>query len=334
MNKQEIQETDREATRAEKILALALTVFLLIGGLRMAWAIDSAFPYPDYMKLREQFISASLEQERIIIFNQKNEKLAALQNLQIEESTLRLQYETAREEYRTLLDRGIDDRLKKAQWEEARDKHEETRTAISAAEAALRDFQNNIVAPKEKVFAEAERLFHERLAQLTGQRNRQAGLALMIYALAGFVLTLWIFNLFRGKPRLSRYTVIGTSFLGFGALQMLIISYYIASPFLRDWLPTEWIVSLGGSILSIAGIIFLKNKFLSTEAVNNRRLWKKACPACGFPHPGNYCIRCGVAQKSSCASCGLLTNRFSPWCQECGSKQTRPPEDASRRSPR
>jgi hypothetical protein len=144
----------------------------------------------------------------------------------------------------------------------------------------------------------------------------------MAYALAGFALSLWVAGLFRTKPLLSRYAVIGTSFLGFGVLQMLVISYRVGYPFLRDLLPVEWIISLAGSGLSIAGIIFLKNTYLSAEAIRNRRLWKKACPGCGFPQPGSYCIRCGLAQKHHCSNCGLQTNKFSPWCEECGSKRS------------
>ena len=321
MERKELQETDREVTRAEKVLALALAVFLLIGGLRVAWAINAVFPYPDYMALREQFVPQIMQQEMVTLWNQKNEKLAELERLRVEEGILRLQYETAREEYRTLLDRGIDDSLKKARWEQARGSYEEAKAAISAAETTLRDFQDDILSPKETLFTEAEARFNEQHALLTGQRNLRAGVALMAYALFAFALAIWGFNLFRSKPLLSRYAVIGTSFMGFGALQLLVISYYIVYPFLQGLLPMEWIISLGGSSLSIAGIILLKNKFFSAEAVGNRRLWKQACPACGFPYPGNYCARCGVPQKRVCTSCGLLTSRFSPWCQECGNKQ-------------
>lgn len=320
MEKKELQETDREVTRAEKVLALALAVFLLIGGLRVAWAINAVFPYPDYMVLREQFVPQVMQQEMFTIWNQTSEKLGKLEWLRAEEGTLRLQYETAREEYRTLLDRGIDDSLKKTRWEQTRDSYEEAKTAISVAETTLQNFQDNI-SPKETLFTEAEARFNEQHSLLISQRNLWAGLALMAYALFVFALAIGGFNLFRSKPLLIRYAVIGTSFVGFGALQLLVVSYYIVSPILQGLLPMEWIISLGGSSLSIAGIILLKNKFFSAEAVGNRRLWKQACPACGFPYPGNYCARCGVSQKRVCTSCGLLISRFLPWCQECGNKQ-------------
>lgn len=319
--RKELQETDREVTRAEKILALALAVFLLIGGLRVALAINAVFPHPDYMVLREQFIPQVMQQEMVTLWNQKSEKLAELERLRVEKGSLRLQYETAREEYRTLLDRGIDDNLKKDRWEQARGSYEETKVIISAAETTLHDFQDDVLSPKETLFTETEARFNEQHALLTSQRNLWAGLALMFYALFVFALVIWAFNLFRNKPLLSRYAVIGTSFMGFGALQLLVISYNIVYPFLQGLLPMEWIISLGGSSLSIAGIILLKNKFFSAEVVGSRRLWKQSCPACGFPYPGNYCARCGVPQKRVCANCGLLTGRFLPWCQECGNKQ-------------
>jgi len=321
VSKKELQETEREVTRAEKVLAVALAVFLLVGGLRIAWAINDFFPHPDYLEIQRQFISESLAQEMGALWQQQNGKQAALQRLQEEESVLRLQYETAREEYRTLLDRGIDDAGKKAQWEQARSRMEQAQLAISAAEKAQHDFRTTILEPKEKVFRGAEERFQARLVQLMRQRNLRAGLGLMAYALLGFALSIWVFNVFRSKPFLSRYAVIGTSFLGFGVLQMLVVSFQVAHPFLQGVIPVEWIVSLGGSGISVAGIIFLKRKYLSTEAVRSRRLWKKACPICGFPKPGNCCNWCGVAQTTPCASCGLPTNSFSPYCQECGGKQ-------------
>jgi hypothetical protein len=317
----ELLEAEREVTRAEKVLALTLAIFLLIGGLRVAWAINGIFPYPDYMELRGQFVPAALEEDVNALLQREGEKLEALQRLREEESTLLSQYEIAREEYRTLLDRGIDDAVKKARWEQARASHEETLAAISAAETALQDFQANALGPKQQTLGEYHGRLETRFNQLTSRRNLQAGLALMVYALAGFALTLWIFNLFRSKPLLNRYGVIGTSFLLFGALQMLAITYYTGFPFLRDLLPIEWIISIAGSSLSIAGIVFLKNRYLSAEAVRNRRLWKKACPVCGFSQPGSYCIHCGAEQTHNCSRCGLPTNKFALWCRECGGKQ-------------
>ena len=321
MGKGELLETEREVTRAEKVLALALAIFLLIGGLRVAWAINGIFPYPDYMELHGQFVPAALEEEVNALLQREGEKQGALQRLREEESALRSQYEKAREEYRTMLDRGIDDADKKALWVQAREGHEEALAAISVAETTLQDFQASTLGPKQQALWENYGRLETRFNQLTSRRNLHAGLALMAYALAGFALALWIFNLFRSKPLLSRYAVIGTSFLLFGVLQMLAITYYTGFPFLRDLIPIEWIISIAGSGLSIAGIVFLKNRYLSTEAVRNRRLWKKACPICGYPQPGNHCIRCGAAQTQNCSHCGLLTSKFALWCRECGSKQ-------------
>ena len=321
MRKVELQETEREVTRAEKVLALALAIFLLIGGLRAAWSINHIFPYPDYMQMHRQFVPAALEEEVNALLRQENTKQAALQRLRDEESTLLAQYEIAREEYRTMLDRGIDDAAKKAMWEQARARHEETLAAISAAETVLRDFQADALQPKQHTLWEYHAQLETHFNQLTTRRNLYAGLALMAYALAGFALALWIFNLFRSKPVLSRYGVIGTSFLLFGVMQMLAITYYTGFPFLRDLIPVEWIISIAGSGLSIAGIVLLKNRYFSAEAVRNRRLWKKACPGCGYPQPGKFCIRCGGAQTQNCCHCGLPTNRYSLWCRECGGKQ-------------
>ncbi|NPV29571.1 MAG: hypothetical protein HPY58_07940 [Firmicutes bacterium] len=309
---------EREATRAEKILAFALAIFLLIGGVRIAIAVDRMFPRPDYMKIRQEFLPESTEQE-LSLLRQKEEELAgAVQMSREAEIKARLDYETAREEYRTLLDRGVDDPQKREAWEKARKAYDEARDRREEAEATLNNFQKKILEPKQKAYVRAERSFQEKLERLNRMRDLKSGGFSLAYALLAFALTFWIFNLFRANPRLARYAVIGTSFLGFGALQTLVIFFKIAYPFLHNVIPVEWAISLGGSIICIAALVYLKNKFFSGEAVSRRRLWRGLCPACGFPAPGAFCTWCGAAQLLKCPQCGEETNRHLPHCRGCG----------------
>jgi hypothetical protein len=83
----------------------------------------------------------------------------------------------------------------------------------------LQDFQADALWPKQQALGEYHGRLEARFNQLTSQRNLFAGLALMAYALAGFALALWFFNLFHSKPLLNRNGVIGTNFLLFGVMQ-------------------------------------------------------------------------------------------------------------------
>lgn len=310
--------TEHETTTAEKILAIALTIFLLIGGLRIAESINKAFPYPDYMQLREQYVTAKLESEYIQLQNKANELLMEVKRWSNIEETARLEYEKAREEYRTLLDKGIDDEVKKLEWEKARTNYEQAQEKRQKAEEESKNFQTEILAFKTKNYGEAEKNFQTEFSRRTNSRNFKAGISLLAYALLGFALSFFVYNFFRTRAKLSRYAVIGMSFLGFGAIQALIVSFRIAYPYLKDIIPVEGIISVGGSAISIAGIVYLKNRFFSLKAVQNRRLWRKACPICGFSDPGSFCPWCGTIQQVECPTCNKLTNKFLPYCQECG----------------
>lgn len=311
---------EREISRAEKILALALAVFLLIGGVRVAVAIDRAFPHPDYAKLRQEFELDRREQELAPLRAQESELAAALQKRREAETMARLDYETAREEYRTLLDRGIDDPGKRTQWEQSRKILEEAQAAREEAERRLEIFRVQTLGPKQQELARLEAQFQAVLTRLSRARDLKAGIACLVYALGAFALSCLVFNLFRRSPRLGRYAVIGTSVLGFGAVQALLVSFKIAYPFLRDVVPVEWVVSVGGSAVCVAALVYLKNRFLSAPVVRRRRLWKGACPACGFPGPGAFCPWCGADQTVTCPRCGRETSRFLPCCRACGGR--------------
>ncbi|MBT9130984.1 MAG: hypothetical protein DDT42_01366 [candidate division WS2 bacterium] len=309
-----------ETTTAEKILAIALTVFLLIGGLRLAGAIDRLFPHPNYTLIRQEHFPANLEAEFFTLQQKYHELRVEVQRYTDAEARARLDYEKAREEYRTLLDRGVDDPVKKLRWEQTRNQLEQVQKNIETAQTTLNNFRADLFAPKEIIFRAAEQKFQEDFNRQARTRNLKAGISLLIYALIMFILSFLIFNFFRTRSGLSRYALIGVSFLGFGALQALIVSFRIVYPYLIGIIPVEAIVSIGGSTISIAGIVYLKNRFFSSRAIRNRRLWKKVCPVCGFPDPGNHCSWCGSAQLVECPSCKKLTNEYLPRCRECGEK--------------
>ncbi len=314
------EKPEQDTTTAEKILAIALAVFLLIGGLRIAESINNFFVQPDYNLIRQQFFPAGFENEYFQLQTRSNELLMEIQRLKNIEENKRLDYEKAREEYRTILDKGIDDPIKKAFWEKSRDDYELSQKNRDTAETTLKTFQTEILNFKETTYRDYEKRFQEEYNRQTRSRNFKAGVSLLIYALVGFALSFLVYNFFRTRTGLSRYSVIGMSFLGFGALQALIVSFRIAYPYLRYIIPVEGIVSVGGTVISITGIVYLKNKFFSSKAVRNRRLWRRVCTVCGFPDPGNYCSWCGSEQLKECPKCKKLTNKFLPSCRECGEK--------------
>ncbi len=321
---------EKEVSRAEKILALALAVFLLVGGLRLAAGIEAAFPRPDLSGMYKALRLDEREREVSLIREKESELADALRQRQEAEARARLEYELAREEYRTFLDRGVDDPARRAQWEQKREAFEREKAAREKVERDLKTFQVRILEPKKRELERLQAQFDEEVARLNRARDLKAGAASLGYALGAFALSFLVFNFFRRSSVLRRYAVIGTSFLGFGAVQAFLVSLWIAYPFLVGAVPVEAIVSVGGSAVCVASLVYLKNRFFSAQAVRNRRLWKGACPACGFPAPGAFCPWCGAEQSVACPGCGTETGRFLPYCRACGRPLTQGDERFAR----
>lgn len=315
-----VEETQHEGevSRAEKILALALAVFLLVGGLRLAADIEAAFPPPDFSEARRALGLYERQQELNLLRKRESELADALRRHQEAEAKARLEYELAREEYRTFLARGVDDPARRARWEQKRAAFEREQAAREKAERDLETFRARILEPKEQELSRLEARLDAEERRAFRARNLKVGAACLAYALGVFALSFVLFNLLRRNPRLSRHAVIGTSVLGFGAAQFLVVSFMVARPFLAGVVPVEWIISAGGSAVCVAALVYLRNRLFSVPAVRRRRLWKGLCPACGFPAPGAFCPWCGAEQTAACPWCGQETGRFLPRCRACG----------------
>ncbi|MDI6632391.1 MAG: hypothetical protein QME13_08145 [Thermoanaerobacteraceae bacterium] len=315
---QEIQ-AEKEVSRVEKILALALCAFLLLGGLRLASNIDHSFPYPDYGQLEQKYAIGSIRQELDLLRAKERELAEAVAGLRESEVDARAKYEFAREEYRTLLERGTDDPLKREKWERSREALEAVQAQREQAEGTLKVFTQRVLAPKEKELNEAEQQRQEEWNRLSRIRDIKAGTACLGYTLGAFAAACFLFGFLQRNPRFNRFAIIGSSILGFAALQLLVVSLKIAYPFLRGVVPVEWVVSVGGSGICIIAIIYLRRRLFSVSLVKRRRLWKGECAVCGFSASGAFCAWCGTALQTPCPQCGQETGVFYPFCRVCGS---------------
>lgn len=220
------------------------------------------------------------------------------------EARARLDYETAREEYRPYLDRGIDDPDRRARWERSPGELEEAQAAREDAARRLEIFRTQILDPAQQELDRVEEQFRAELGRLRRIRDLKAGSACLGYAMSAFALTFALFNTFRRSPPPRRHAVIGTSLLGFGAAQALLVSLWIAYPFLADVVPVEAIVFVGGSG-GLRGSSGVPEKPHSLRSGGGEpAVVEGACPACGFPAPGAFCPWCGAEQTVACPRCG------------------------------
>lgn len=306
-----------ETTRAEKVLALGLVVFLLIGAF---WALGrlSELPRrPDYDAIRAQHGLDQVEQElrgrQAVVYRAEE----AVHTRQAERDAAQREYEFRREEYRTALNRGVDDPQLRARHEQARLAFERAQQNLELAEAVL-------AAARERL-EPVEREHQERWGAAQGAfdgAHRRYELALagvrFGFVVPAFLGSVWLWQ--RMRRRRSRHLIIGTATLAAGTILMISLAGQYAWRFLQD-LVTPFI-SLIGSAVSILAIIAIKRYVFSPERVVRARLRRHQCPHCGFPVPpgAGYarCPDCGGALHEACENCGAQRPVLAAHCPTCG----------------
>jgi hypothetical protein len=290
-----------EITSTEKLLALVLVVFFLIGGI---WAYsnlddvgDSAYRPPEvYFTPAEQ---AAVE--RSDAAEQRLDQAAARVDRARDELELR------REEYRTALDAG--------------------RTA-PALEAAYRAAQRELRASGRRQSAArsdaaaarpaAEQAFRRASAE-ADDATRQSELLTfalrLTLVLALLVVAYWL--LIRLRRTGSRYLPVAFALVAGGAILALVL----AGDYLTDYIDVE---ELGPLVLSVAGVAMTLAAFwwlqrYLARRLPERRVRRAECPFCGYPvRGGEHCEGCGRTVVSECASCQAPRRVGSPHCAACG----------------
>jgi hypothetical protein len=292
---------DIQTTATEKILAVILAIFFLIGGVwgygkldDLARSIQSA---PDtYLTASEQVAvdRASAAAGRVSAAEVANERaLAAL--------------ELAREAYRTELDAGRDSRELEQAYEGAQADLAASAVELEAARAELSAAQPAADAASRRAAdaAEADRRQAELLALL-------ARLALVLAVLGGgYALLL------RLQRVGSRYLPVAFSLIATAG----VLALALAGDYVTDYIDVQ---ELGPLVLSLAGIaltlaVFWWVQRLIARRVPARRVRKGECAACGYPlRGGEHCEGCGRPAVDECTSCHAPRRVGTAHCAACG----------------
>lgn len=293
---------DIETTRAEKVLALALAAFLLLGGLWIYFRVDDAVPGPAPY---EQVLAGRPGEARAIA--QHDRALELVVRAEVRSDGARSAVVDRREAYRTALDAGA--------------AAEGLRQAYVAAQARS--------AAAGRALAEARRA--ERAASPAADRARAtvgavlerdadrhtllAFLARLGYVIAALAAAIW--TLGRLRRRGSRYLVAGLALVGAASAQ----GVAMAGDYLTDHLDVvelgPIILSVVGAALTLAGLVALQ-RYLARR-LPERRVRKGLCPFCGYPARDNHrCEGCGRAVVGACTVCRADRRTGSRHCGACG----------------
>jgi hypothetical protein len=283
-----------ESTKSEKLLAVVLAVFLLIGGIWTYQKID------DVVRDTTQVTLSPAEQAAQQRFSDAQTRVYLAQE---EEGAARSDLELKREAYRTALDAGQPAGDLEAAYHEAEDR-------FAAAQVARQDAERAVEVARPAAAAASEH-------QARGFRHTEliaflVRLAVVLATLGGAYLLLGAL-----RKRQSRYFPLGLAAAGFAAL----LALFMAGDYVTDYFdPLE----LGPLVLALVGILLTVAAFAALQRylarrVPLRRVRKRECPFCGFPVGTNdHCEGCGREVIAECATCAQPRRVGTLHCGACG----------------
>jgi hypothetical protein len=286
-------------TKSEKLLALVLVVFLLIGGVWTYQEIDD--------RVRTSIeLGGPTAAEQAAIDRAQSAQLA-LGNAQNRETKARDDVVFAREEFRAALDADEPSVVLERRYREAQ-------RELVAAQAARRAAQQAV----DRSAPAAGRAQSAVSSRIEDRQNRQElvtfllRLALVLVALAvGYVA------LARLRERNSRYLPLAGSILVFGT----VMAFGLAGDYLTDYFNP---LDAGLLILSVIGVLATLGAFWALQRylarrLPHRRVRKGECPFCAFPVRGNErCEGCGRAVIAPCSTCERTRRVGAVFCGSCG----------------
>jgi hypothetical protein len=292
---------DIEITNSEKLLALVLTIFLLIGGVwtyqriddevREAVAVEDVQP-----SAADQVALERLDVVRAQLNAATQARAAARDNLELR-----------REAYRTALDAGRQAPQLARAYEQAQARFRRAQREVAAAQQAVATAQPVADRANDRVEAERERR-EDRRALFT---------FLLRFALIAASLAAGYWLLARLRRRGSRYFVVGVAVVAYAAILALVF----ATDYITDYVDP---LDLGPLVLALFGIVATLLAFVGLQRFLARRLplrrvRRRECPFCGYPvRDATHCEGCGRAAVASCSTCGADRRVGVLHCGACG----------------
>ena len=288
-----------ESTKSEKLLALVLAVFLLIGGIWAYQEIDdrvrAALPVREPTPVEQQAIGRLTEAQQ-----RRFEAEQAVQRT-------RQELELRREAYRTALDAGEPAaalRLRYRTAERAYESAQSARAAATRAEAAARP---SAAAAQRRLDRDAEQ-----------RRDRQELVVFLLRVGAALVFLLAAYLLLtRLRDSGSRWFPLA----GSAVLFSTVYAFVVAVDYLTDYFdPFDagilLLALLGAGATLVA--FWLLQRYLARR-LPVRRVRRRQCPYCGFP-AGDHerCEGCGRVVQAPCTHCAVPRRVGAPFCGSCG----------------
>jgi flagellar biogenesis protein FliO len=297
-----VEVEDVQTTKGEKLLAVVLTIFLLIGGVWAYQKIDDAVRTttpPDFSYRgtpEEQAAIARLQNADRRLRRAERAAAAARDNLELR-----------REAYRTALDEGRQAPALRTAYQRSQRRLAQAERERRAAARAVAEAQPSALEAQREI-AEVQQGRFER-------RELLAFVFRLAFVLATVAFGYWL--LARLRRRGSRYYAVGIAVVAFAA----ILAFAMAVDYLTDYFEP---LDLGPLVISLFGIAVTLLAFVGLQRYLARRIpqWrvrKGECPFCGYPVRANeHCEGCGRQVIAPCAACNEPRRVGTQHCAACG----------------
>jgi hypothetical protein len=290
---------DLQTTRTEKLLAVVLAIFLLIGGIWTYQKID------DWVRDEEPIVY--FDPSRVPEIRARNEAQARFNRARIAEQRALRELELSREAYRTALDAGrpaanLESVYIAAQrnYRQAERERAVAASELNAARAAARS---------------AERRLIEDADDRRRREERKTFLWRLVLVLLGIVAAYVLLWHLHGRE--SRYLPLAFAAVVSATLLALVMAGDYVTDYFNPLDLGPLILAGVGSVLTLAAF-YLLQRYLARR-LPPRRVRKGQCPFCGYPARENRrCEGCGREVVASCAACGGDRRVGVLHCGACG----------------
>jgi len=292
-----------QTTKGEKLLAVVLAAFLLMGGIWVYAKIDDAVRTTspsDY-----SYRGTPTEQAAVIELRSAE---AQLSRAQVAAANARDNLELKREAYRTALEahRPEAARLGVA-YDSARKRYARAQRDVRMARAR--------VAEARPAAATAQHHISQVQSGRVHTRELLAFLLRLVWVIANLLFGYWLLARLRRKG--SRYYPVGMAFVGYA----VVLAFVMATDYLTDYFDP---LDLGPLVLSVVGIVLTLLAFVALQRylakrLPGRRVRRRECPFCGYPVRDNpHCEGCGRDVLAPCARCSEPRRVGAAHCGACG----------------
>ena len=298
-----------EITKGERLLAVLLAGFLLVGGL---WGYAQLNRTDHEPSLRTPYAGLTVPQQSIL------ERRDAANDLATEAASLvrvrRRALADHREAYRTALEENRRDPDLARRYRQSERRYTAAQVTARQRDAQAREAET----AARPVDAALRRLEEAQDKRVEDHKRRDqlitAGLRLaLVLGLLIAALRLMIWH----RRRRSRWALTGYASVGAAGALALIMGV----DYLTDWID---FVDLGPLAIAAAGAAITLTALGALQRhlarrLPGRRLRRSECPFCGYPASrGEHCEGCGRSVVAPCAECEAPRRVGAAHCAACG----------------